>query len=137
MPTICLDIKEDKRFSTTSPISMGVWFVCYLIINVLVPLGVLYFVLSLLSFALVHMFFQFEARLVFLSLRFLKSQKVLTPHFKDKAYIPNLTKFKKVEKAMHPRYFEKQKQKFENLEKIEEAHRKYLESLEKDEKGAK
>lgn len=105
MPTQCLDIQADKRFSTTSPISMGVWFVVFLIINVLVPLGVLYFILSLLSFALVHMFFQFEARLVFLSLRFLKTQVTLTSHFKDRAYMSDLTKFSQIEKAMHPVFF--------------------------------
>lgn len=134
MPTRCLDIKEDKRFSTTSPIAIGVWLALFLVINVVMPLGFMYFIVNIFVFILVHLFFQFEARLIFLSLKFLKVHSVLTPNFEDKTYLQDETRFAQIARSTHPRSLKEKRLKFEQAEKALVAYQKKLAALEKGKK---
>lgn len=134
MPTKCLDIKEDRRFTTTSPIAIGVWLVLFLIINVVMPLGFMYFIVNIFVFILVHLFFQFEARLIFLSLKFLKVHPILSPNFEDKSFLQDETRFAQVARVTHPKVLKAKRLKFEQAEKALAAYQKKLAALEKGKK---
>ena len=131
MATQCIDVKEDKRFSTTSPIAVGVWLLFFLIINVLVEFGLMYFIVNVIVAVFTHLFFQFEARHIYLSYLFLTKHPRLTPNFEDKRYIQDETKFVNVARVTSEKDLIRKRKKFARIEEAYENNKKYLASLEK------
>lgn len=127
-----LDISEDARFKSTSPVAIAAWLVCYIIINILVDLGIMYFVWLILSAVLCHLFFQYQPRFIYLTYLFLIKHVDLSPNFDDKQYIYDETKYENILRVMHEDEIKLKSQKKQRVEKIKEAYAKYLKSLKED-----
>ena len=94
MATRCIDVSENKRLTSVSPISIFAFLAIYVVITALVEFGIIYFILILLDYIFTQLFFQFTPRFIFLSLKFMSTNTVLTPNCEDMQYIPDETRLK-------------------------------------------
>jgi hypothetical protein len=101
MATKVIDISENKKASSVSPIAVFVWVAFFILFTALVRNNLfLYIILNLVSWILTQIFFQFSPRFVFLSLRFLTTNSKLSPSFEDKGYLHDYSKIKSLSKII-------------------------------------
>jgi len=130
-----LDISEDSRFKSTSPVAIGAWLICYIFINIFVDLGIMYFIWLILSAVFCHLFFQYQPRFIYLTYLFLIKHVDLSPNFDDKQYIYDETKYEDILRVMHEDEIKAKAQKKQRIEKIKVVYAKYLKSLREEDKG--
>lgn len=101
MATKVIDISENKKVSSVSPVAVFAWVACFVVLTALIRDNFfLYFILNFVAWILTQIFFQFSPRFVFLSLRFLSTNAKLSPSFKDKNYLQNTTSIKSLSKIL-------------------------------------
>ena len=101
MSTRCIDIADNKKVGTTSPISIVVWIFLFLILNAFVDLGFSYLIFLLVITVFVMIFFQYKPRYIFLLLRMKTKNSYFTPSFPDVDYIADETKIKNIAAVMN------------------------------------
>lgn len=83
----CIDISENKKIGTVSPLAIMAFVCIYVVLTAFMEPGFTYVLLLLVSYILTNLFFQFTPRFIFLYLKFLFTASYLTPTFKDENYI--------------------------------------------------
>lgn len=87
MSTRCIDISENRKFSTVSPLAMLVFVACFIVLTAVMKTGFAYFFALFVCYFLSNLFFQFTPRYIFLYMRYLSQHPVLSPSFTDKDYV--------------------------------------------------
>jgi len=87
MATKCIDISDNKRLGTTSPIAMFAFVAIFIAITALVEVGFLYIILIIVAFVFTQIFFQYKPRFVYLTIRYLGKNAYLTPSCEDKHFL--------------------------------------------------
>ena len=100
MATRCIDISENKKLGTVSPLALFVWVAVYIVLTALMKLGIMYFIMCAFSYILCQILFEYSPRYVLLTIRFLSTNGDLTPSFDDKEYITDETQFKDIQKVL-------------------------------------
>lgn len=124
-----LDISEDARFKSTSPVAIAAWLICFIIINIFVDLGIMYIVWLLLSGIFCHLFFQYQPRFIYLTYLFIIKHVDLSPNFEDKQYIADETRYDSILRVMHEEEIKNKIHKKELIAKIKKDYASYLASL--------
>jgi hypothetical protein len=83
----CIDISENRKLSSVSPIAIFLWVGIFIILTAIMDLGLLYVICVFLSFVLCVILFQYSPRFVFMTILYLKTHSYLTPSFEDDKYI--------------------------------------------------
>jgi hypothetical protein len=87
--TEVLDISTSSGRRTTSPISVVLWFIYFIILNVLIKDDlIILFILSVVGWVVFDVLFKFTPRLVYMTLLYILEAQVLSPSFEDKLYYP-------------------------------------------------
>jgi hypothetical protein len=100
MSVKCIDLSEDNSLKEASPIPMVAFSFCFFIINIFLPFDMLYIIVSIITFGICLVVFQYSPRIVFLTYRFLTRHSDLSPNFQDKSYVPNELINKNIEKII-------------------------------------
>ena len=129
MATRCIDVKEDSRFKSTSPIAIAAWLVSFIIINLTVSLGLMWIVINLAAFLFTHIFFQFEARYIYLTYLFMILHTDLSPNFRDPKYVDDETKYPELKRVLKDDYIASKKAQLKHRDEAYERHLVYLKSL--------
>lgn len=87
MATQCIDISENKRFSQASPIASFVFFPIFITLTAIMDADIIYFVSVIFTYLLTQLFFQYSARYIILSIRFLLRNGILSPSAPDVGYV--------------------------------------------------
>lgn len=98
--TRCIDIAENKKLGTVSPIAMFVFVGIYVILTALMQFGIMYFIMVAISYILCQIFFQYSPRYIFMTIRFLATNSYLTPSFKDQDYVFDETQFNGIKRIL-------------------------------------
>jgi len=98
--TRCIDISENKKIGTVSPIAMFVFVGCYIVLTALMDFGILYFICIMVSYILTQIFFQYTPRIVWLTIKFLTTNPYLTPTFEDEWYVADENQFKSIQRIL-------------------------------------
>jgi hypothetical protein len=97
--TKCIDISENRRFSTVSPIAMFVFIGLFVIETALMKPGFAYLLALAVSYILTQIFFEYTPRFIFLFVKFIITNHHLSPNFIDKEYYidhKNINSLKKI-----------------------------------------
>ena len=90
MATRFIDISDNKKLASSSPIAMGVFLLLFIVISLLIRSIVSQILLWMLSFIFAQLFFQYSKRFILLTLKFvLNDKQVMSPCFEDENYVPN------------------------------------------------
>ena len=87
MATKCIDISENRKLTSVSPIAIMAWVFIFTILTALMKPGIMYFLMLIVSYIVTQILFQYTPRYVFLFLKFLFTNRYLTPSFEDKKYL--------------------------------------------------
>jgi hypothetical protein len=98
--TRCIDISDNRKLGTISPIAMFVFVGCYIGLTAFMDFGILYFICVMVAYILTQLFFQFTPRYVWLTLKFLSTNAYLTPSFTDDWYIVDETRFSNIQRIL-------------------------------------
>lgn len=88
----CIDISENKRLDSVSPIATVVFLACFMILTMLMDLGIFWLIAVVTTGLLTYMFFQYSPRYVFIMFEFLFKHYYLVPSFDDTKYLHDHTK---------------------------------------------
>lgn len=113
MATKCIDISENKKLGTTSPIAMFAFVAIFIGITALMEVGFMYLIVLIVAFVFTQIFFQYKPRYIFLTMRFLTKNSYLTPSFNDPDYLADETKIPQVVKVLNEYEYEQKKLKIE------------------------
>jgi len=95
-----IDIKDTTK-GTTSPIAVGVWFVVFVILNILIKDDFLIlFLLSIGSWFICDMLFKYTPRMVYITILYVMEAPELTPSHPDKGYYHNLEDIKGINEVI-------------------------------------
>ena len=100
MATRCIDISENRKLGTVSPLAMFAFIGIYIILTAFMEPGFTYILMLFLSYLLTQIFFQFTPRYIFLIMKFLFTNSRLTPSFEDEGYIHNEYEIKNLRKIL-------------------------------------
>lgn len=119
MATQCIDISDNKKIGTTSPIAMFVFVAIFIGITALMDLGFMYIIVLLVSFVFTQIFFQYKPRYIFLTMKFLTKNPYLSPSFEDQDYLADESTIPQVVKVLNEYEYEQKRAKVQklNLEK--------------------
>jgi hypothetical protein len=92
----CIDIAENRKITSVSPIAMFMWVGIYVILSAIMDFGLLYLICVFLSYVLCIILFQYSPRFVFMSIRYLGTNSYLTPSFEDEQYIVDEERIKNI-----------------------------------------
>ena len=106
MATRCIDISENRKITSMSPIAIFVFIPVFIILTALIEFGFTYFLLVFVSFVLIQIFFQYTPRYIFLTIRFLLTNAYLTPSFSDEKYVADEKKISSLNKVLEDTYSE-------------------------------
>lgn len=109
----CIDISENKRMGTTSPIAMFAFVAIFIIITAVMQLGFMYLIVLIVSFVFTQIFFQYKPRYIFLTMKFLGKNSYLTPSFHDKDYVADETTIPQIVKILNDAEYLKKQEKIE------------------------
>ena len=109
MATKCIDISDNKKIGTTSPLAMFAFVGIFIILTALMEAGFMYLILLIVAFVFTQIFFQYKPRYIFLMIRYLTKPSYLTPSFEDKAYIVDEEKIPAVKNILHEAEYEKKR----------------------------
>lgn len=98
--TRCIDISENKKLGTVSPVAMFVFVGIYVVLTALMQFGIMYFICVVISYILCQIFFQYSPRYIFLTIKFLSTNSYLSPSFEDDNYFTDETQFEGVKKVL-------------------------------------
>ena len=101
MATRCIDIADNKKLGTTSPIAMFAFVGLFILLSALMEVGIMYLILIVLSFVFTQIFFQYKPRYIFYTLKFLSRNAYLTPSFKDDSYLADETRIPQIVKVLN------------------------------------
>jgi hypothetical protein len=87
MATRCIDISENRKLGTVSPLAIFAFVGIYIILTAFMEPGFTYILLLVISYILTQIFFQYTPRFIFLLLKFLLTNARLSPSFQDEKYI--------------------------------------------------
>lgn len=110
MATKCIDISDNKKIGTTSPIAMFAFIGIYIILTALMDVGFMYLILLILAFVFTQIFFQYKPRYIFLMMKYLTRQSYLTPSFEDKQYVVDEESIENVKNILNETEYIKKKQ---------------------------
>lgn len=91
MATRCIDISDNKKLGTTSPIAMFAFVGYFILLTALMETSLVYLILLIVGFIMTQIFFQYKPRYIFLMLKFLTRNSYLTPSFNDNNYLEDET----------------------------------------------
>jgi hypothetical protein len=100
MPTKCIDIADNKKLGHASPVAMAAFLICFIIMNIFITIGFLWFILTAIIYIITQVFFQYTPRVIWLSLRFMGKSTRLSPSFPDLLYVPDEARFNEIRKIM-------------------------------------
>lgn len=114
MATKCIDISDNKKLGTTSPIAIFAFVAIFIALTALVEAGIMYLILLVVSFVFTQIFFQYKPRYIFLTMKFLTKNSYLTPTFEDLDYISDETSIPHVLNILNEYEYRQKKQKIIN-----------------------
>lgn len=85
--TKCIDISENRKLSSVSPIAIIAWVMIFTVLTALMQPGIMYFLMLIVSWIITQILFQYTPRYVFWFLKFLFTNRYLTPSFDDKMFL--------------------------------------------------
>lgn len=100
MATKCIDISDNKRLGTTSPISVFAFIAMFIIIVALTEPSLMQVILILLALVISQVFFQYKPRFIFLTIRYIFKNGYLTPTCEDKHFYLDDLSIKSVREAL-------------------------------------
>jgi len=118
MATKCIDIAENKKLGTTSPIAIFAFVAIFIVITALLEVGFMYFIILIVAFVFTQIFFQYKPRYIFLTMRFLVKNSYLTPSFNDPDYLADETSVPQVVNVLNEYEYEQKKLKIKNSERF-------------------
>lgn len=83
MAVKCIDIADDKKIQSSSPIAMGVFVALFFVINIFVRMGIGYILCIFAAYMFSHLLFHYSPRYAVLGLKFMFVQPILSPNFED------------------------------------------------------
>jgi hypothetical protein len=83
----CIDISENRKLSSVSPIAIMVWVAVFTVLTAVMEPGIIYILLLILSYIITQVLFQYTTRNVYWFLKFLFTNRYLTPSFRDPKYL--------------------------------------------------
>lgn len=118
MATKCIDISDNKKLGTTSPIAMFVFVAIFIVQLALMDIGFMFLIVFVLAFVFTQIFFQYKPRYIFLTMKFLTRNTYLTPTFEDKSHLSDETSIPQVLNILNEYEYSLKKEKlFEDLKK--------------------
>lgn len=100
MATRCIDISENRKLGTVSPLAIFAFVGIYIILTAFMEPGFTYILLLAVSYILTQIFFQYTPRFIFLLLKFLLTNARLSPSFQDEKYIGDHNQIKSLQKIL-------------------------------------
>lgn len=100
MATKCIDISDNKRLGTTSPISIFVFVAMLILIIVFTDPSLMQLILVLLALVISQVFFQYKPRFIFLTIRYIFKNAYLTPTCEDKHFYLDDLSIKSVRESL-------------------------------------
>lgn len=85
--TKCIDISENRKLSSVSPIAIIAWVMIFTVLTAIMQPGIMYFLMLIVSWIVTQILFQYTPRYVFWFLKFLFTNRYLTPSFEDKRFL--------------------------------------------------
>lgn len=131
MATRCVDITENKRYRTTSPISIMVFVILFVVQNIFMDASFAFIIVALLLFVFTQIFFQYKPRFIYLGYVFLTKNSYLRPSIKDKQYIFQEEKITNIAKVLNEYYLEQKAEKKNIYNQRVEAYSNYLKEVSK------
>lgn len=86
MATRCIDISENRKLTTISPIAVFAFIGGFIVLTAIMEPGFTYVLAITVWYLLTQIFFQFSPRFVFMMIKFLLTNSKLSPSFEDRAY---------------------------------------------------
>lgn len=87
MATRCIDISENRKLGTVSPLAIFAFVAIYILLTAIMEPGFTYVLMLAISYLLTQVFFQYTPRFIFLLLKFLTTNARLSPSFVDEKYL--------------------------------------------------
>lgn len=100
MATRCIDISENRRLGTVSPLAIFAFVGIYIVVTAFMEPGFTYILVLAVSYLLTQIFFQYTPRFIFLLLKFLVTNAKLSPSFEDTKYVYNHRKIKSLQRIL-------------------------------------
>ena len=85
--TKCIDISENRRLSSVSPIAIMAWVIVFTVLTAVMKPGIFYILINIFSYIVTNILFQYTPRYVKWFIVFLFTNRYLTPSFEDKKYL--------------------------------------------------
>ena len=102
MATKVLDISTSAGRRTTSPISVVLWFLYFILLNILIKDDLIILaILSIVGWVVFDVLFKFTPRLVYITILYLLEAQVLSPSFEDKLYYPEFVKIQELTEVIN------------------------------------
>lgn len=100
MATKVIDVSENKRIGTTSPIASFVFMFLFILIAAFIDFSFVFIILTLFALIFSHVFFQFGPRIMFYNIIFIFRESKLSPAFRDKEYVADHYNIKKLRRIL-------------------------------------
>lgn len=100
MATRCIDISENRKLGTVSPLAIFAFVGIYIILTAFMDPGFTYVLLLAVSYILTQIFFQYTPRFIFLLLKYLITNAKLSPSFNDDKYLSDHRQIKSLQQIL-------------------------------------
>lgn len=100
MATRCIDISENRRLGTVSPLAIFAFVAIYIVLTAIMEPGFTYVLCLALTYLLTQIFFQYTPRFIFLLLKFLTTNARLSPSFDDEKFLPDHRNIKNLQRIL-------------------------------------
>lgn len=135
MATRCVDVSENKRYKTTSPIAVMVFVFLFVLQNIFMDASFAFVIVAILLFVFTQIFFQYKPRFIFLGYIYLTKNSYLRPSNSDPLYIFEEEKISNIAKVLNEYDLDEKTQKKVIYNQKLASYKNYLDLKSREKKG--